>query len=161
LRISQFPTIGDGPDAHEWIAPPERDQVSASHCNESDTTEALNDGRLPKSSSDSSIPRFTWWDHKGTSEWVEYTFNKPRKVSQTEVYWFDDTGRGHCRLPKSWRVQWLDGQTWRPVKNTSDYEIAKDRFNKVAFAPVTTKQIRLVVDLQPDFSGGILEWRVQ
>ena len=26
----------------------------------------------------------------------------------------------------------IDGQTWRPVKNTSPYETAKDRFSKAA-----------------------------
>jgi len=46
---------------------------------------------VPKNSSDSSIPRFTWWDHRGTAEWLEYEFIKPRNSSGVEVYWFDDT----------------------------------------------------------------------
>ncbi len=37
----------------------------------------------------------------------------------------------------------------------------KDKFNRAEFEPVTTKQLRIVVGLQPEFSGGILEWRVQ
>ena len=36
-----------------------------------------------------------------------------------------------------------------------------DRFNQVEFAPVTTKALRIEVELQPQFSGGVLEWRVQ
>ena len=118
---------------------------------------ALDDGILPRSSGDGGIPRFTWWDHRGTSEWVACTFEEPKTVSQVEVYWFDDTGRGQCRVPKSWRVEWLEGETWRPVKAEGDYPIELDRFNKVSFQPVTTNEIRLVVELQPELSGGMNE----
>ena len=161
LRISSFPVIGTGPEAHEWIAQPSADRHTASHCNDSDALEALSDGLVPKSSGDRSIPRFTWWPHRGTSEWVTYGFAKPRKVSEVEVYWFDDTGRGQCRLPKSWRVEWLDGRQWRAVEAAGVYDAATDKFNRVAFAPVTTLQLRLVVELRPEFSAGILEWRVK
>jgi len=161
LRISAFPTIGTGADARPWIAPAERDKPSASHCFQGDTLTALNDGQVPKSSNDKNIPRFTWWDHKGTQEWVAYTFPKPRKISQVEVYWFDDTGSGHCRVPKAWHVERLDGQTWRPVAGAGEYGVAPDRFNKVTFPPVTAAQVRLVVELPPNFSAGILEWRVK
>jgi hypothetical protein len=36
-----------------------------------------------------------------------------------------------------------------------------DHFNRVAFAPVETKALRLEVQLQPGWSGGILEWKVE
>ena len=52
-----------------------------------------------RSSDDQEIPRFTWWDHRGTAEWVQYDFAKPTTVSTVSVYWFDDTGRGGCRVP--------------------------------------------------------------
>ncbi len=41
------------------------------------------------------------------------------------------------------------------------YGTALDRFNKVAFEPVTTRELRLEVKLQPKFSGGVLKWRVK
>jgi hypothetical protein len=72
------------------------------------------------------------------------------------VYWFDDTGRGGCRVPKSWEVQWLDGETWRPVTGASRYGTAKHTFNRVTFDPVETKGIRILVQLQEGMSGGIL-----
>jgi hypothetical protein len=75
--------------------------ASASHCFEHDTVEALSDGVLPKVSGDRGIPRFTWRDHRGTTEWVAYRFEKPKTISEVEVYWFDDTGVGQCRVPKS------------------------------------------------------------
>ena len=59
----------------------------------------MNDGLEPKNSNDHTIPRFTWWDHRGSAEWVQYDFGKPRKVSAVEVYWFDDTGIGQLPRP--------------------------------------------------------------
>jgi hypothetical protein len=162
LRIASFPVIGAGPGAHTWQTPPQPlpYKASASHCWHNDTVRALHDAVEPSSSADGSIARFTWWDHRGTTEWVQYDFEKPRQASQVEVYWFDDTGAGQCRLPKSWRILYRDGQQWKPVAGASACGVAKDRFNKATCEAVTTTGLRLEVDLQPEFSGGILEWRV-
>lgn len=133
---------------------------SASHTWAQDTVRALNDDLEPANSGDHGLPRFTWWDHRGTREWVQYDFSKETRVTQSEVYWFDDTGRGQCRVPQSWRVLYLQGEQWKPVQNTSDYEVQPDIYNRVQFEPVTTKALRLEVQLQPEASGGILEWKV-
>jgi hypothetical protein len=135
--------------------------VSASHCGSSDTVEALHDQIEPRSSIDHDISRFTWWDHRGSTEWIQYDLAKEAEVSTVEVYWFDDTGRGQCRLPKSWRLLYRDNNEWKPVAATSAYDIAKDKFNKVQFASVTTNALRLEVQLQDNFSSGVLEWRVR
>jgi len=135
-------------------------KASSSHTWQADHIRALNDAVLPKSSADLDVPRFTWWDHKGTTEWVAYEFDKAIPLGKAEVYWFDDTGKGGCRVPKSWRLLWRDGDEWKPVEAGSAYGVEKDKFNAVSFKPVTTKAIRLEVELQPGFSGGILEWRV-
>jgi len=161
LRISAFPVIGEGPDARAWQDPCTSTPWSASHCWEGDTVLAIDDGVLPRSSGDATIPRFTWWNHRGTTEWVALGLDEPAPVGQIEVYWFDDTGRGHCRVPKSWRAEWRDGDAWKPVATRDEYGVALDRFNRVTFDPVTTREIRLVVELQPEFSAGILECRVK
>ena len=160
LRISAFPRIGSGPGAHEWKEPPRVLPTTASHCWENDTVAALSDGLLPRNSNDQSIPRFTWWPRKGTAEWVQYDFAGAETVSGVGVYWFDDTGQGGCRVPRSWRVLYRQAGQWQPVKATGDYTVAKDRFNEVGFETVRTDGLRLEVQLQPDFSGGILEWRL-
>jgi hypothetical protein len=134
---------------------------AASFCHDADSVEACFDGRLPKNSNDHAIPRMTWWDHKGTAEWVERTFEKPTTLSSSEVYWFDDTGRGACRVPKSWRLLYKDGNDWKSVDAAGSYGVAKDKFNAVTFKPVTTTGLRLEVQLQPKVSGGILEWRMK
>ena len=158
LRISAFPTIGEGADAHVWKEPPP--PPTASHCFAGDTVHALNDGLLPKNSNDHSIPRFTWWDHRGTEEWITYRFDAPRTVSACELYWFDDTGVGQCRVPASWSLFYKEGDDWKPVAGAGDYGCAPDTFSKVTFAPVTTTELKIAVKLKPDFSGGILEWKL-
>lgn len=165
LRVTSFPTIGAGPDAHEWVAPtlPFRSdwKATASHVFSGDTLDALSDHIEPTNSGDETIPRFTWWDHKGTAEWVQYDFPKPLTASAVSVYWFDDTGVGECRVPKSWRLLYKDGDAFKPVISASDYSVARDQYNKVTFTPVETSALRIEVQLQDGASGGILEWRVE
>ena len=131
---------------------------SASHCNGQDTVGALNDGIVPRNSADQSLPRMTWWMHLGTLEWVQYDLDKPATLNTVRVYWFDD--HGGCRLPKSWRLLYRDGETWRPIENTSDYTTKPDGYNQVTFKPVSTSALRLEVQLRPNVSGGILEWKL-
>ena len=104
--------------------------------------------------------RFTWWPQKGTGEWVQYIFPKPRRITSCEVYWYDDTGKGGCRVPASWKVLYRDGNAWKEVAGASEYGTKKDAFNRVKFDPITATHLRISAMLQPDHSGGILEWRV-
>jgi hypothetical protein len=139
--------------------------VRASHCFANDTLTELNDGGTPKNSGDHSIRRMTWWDHKGTSEWITYRFPTAKEVSGASVYWFDDTGVGGCRVPAEWRLLCKDGKggkDYKPVKlaEGSMYGTALDEFNKVTFEPVTTTELKLEVKLKPNFSGGVLKWVV-
>jgi hypothetical protein len=136
-------------------------KTTASFCYPNDTTTALNDQQDPEASDDHSISRLTWWDHKGTSEWVQYEFDKPERVSGVEVYWFDDTGRGGCRLPEHWRVLYRRDGQWIQAHEPDTLRPLKDAFNDVEFGPVTTDALRIEVKLQNGYSGGMLEWRVK
>jgi hypothetical protein len=164
LRIASFPTIADGAGAHEWIEPPKPKpaafKTTASHCYESDTMDALSDGLEPASSNDRSIPRFTWWPRKGSTEWVQYDFGLPRKVSRASVYWFDDTGAGSCRVPQAWRLLYKSGNDWKPVEGADEFGVKKGAWNRVSFPAITTTGLRIEAQLRPEVSGGILEWRV-
>ncbi len=173
LRISSFPTVSDAPAAHRWTARKMpfagAFKVSASHA-PNDVMEAVNDGVAPERSGDGDIPRMTWWDHKGTAEWVQYDFDQPRAVSSVAVYWFDDGPNGGCRIPASWRVLYREGGAWKPVtlaagawqalEGREEYAARKDEFNTVRFNEVTTDALRIEVKLQDKMSGGVLEWRV-
>ena len=157
LRITSFPTIGHGPDAHDW---PEVSQITATASHVSDNLDAMSDSTEPASSYDNNGLRFTWWDHQGTAEWVEYDFPKPKTVTGVSVYWFDDTGHGQCRVPQNWQLLYKDGNDWKPVPNTSPYRVAANQYNKVTFPAVTTVALRIAVQLQPNYSGGVLRWRL-
>jgi DUF1680 family protein len=138
-----------------------RSTPSASHCHANDSLTALSDQHDMANSNDHGVPRMTWWDRKGFSEWVQYNFAEPARVSAVEVYWFDDTDQGQCRVPASWELQYRAGDAWKPVEAQGSPGVAKDQFNRLEFDPVETDALRIVVQLQPDFSGGILEWRVE
>ena len=138
-----------------------RARPSASHCGPSDTVSALNDQVEPSASDDTKSPRFTWWDHRGTREWVQYDFDQPTQVSAAEVYWWDERRiNAHCRVPRSWRLLYQSGNTWEPVRSAAA-GVEMDLFNRVVFDRVETKALRLEVQLEPDWSGGILEWRAE
>jgi uncharacterized protein len=122
---------------------------------------AINDQSEPQSSKDGSSSFFHWWPRKGTTEWVEYAFEKPATVSETEVYWFDDTGTGQCRVPKAWRILYKEGEEWKPVATSESYGVEQNRYNKVTFKPITTNLLRLEVTLQTEWSAGIQEWKVK
>ena len=85
----------------------------------------------------------------------------PRSLRSSAVYWFDDTGSGSCRVPESWRLVYKQGNDWNPVEATGSYGLLRNKFNTVEFTPIKTTAIRLEAELQPNFSAGILEWKVE
>ena len=141
------------------------------------------DGEDPRSSNDATA-YFDWWPRNGCAagaaaqtagsgqaaggqrpcsngEWIEMAFAKPASVSEAQVYWFDDTGRGGVRVPKSWRLLYKDGNDWKPVEAAGEYGVARDAYNTVRFKPVTTSALRLELVMQPNVSAGVQEWKVK
>jgi len=182
-RPTPFPTVATG------------STVTASTPNggRGKPTRAIIDGEEPRSSSDSGS-YFDWWPMIGCrpgqaatgpaampatpgaapaaprqlcseGEWLEMAFAAPSTVSQTEVYWFDDTGRGGVRVPASWRLFYKDGETWKPVESTDQPGVSPgvstDAWNNVTFKPVTTSALRIEVKIQPGVSAGVQEWKVK
>jgi DUF1680 family protein len=121
----------------------------------------VNDQLVPLNATDGFAPNFDFWPHKGTAEWLQYSFQKPTSIRSINVSWFDDTGIGECRLPASWRLlyQTQDGK-WQPVE-TNTYPVRKAEPVTVTFPPVTTTAIRLELQLAEGFSAGLYEWSVE
>ncbi len=159
LRISSFPQIGTGPDAQAWSWPAPIVQASAS--SHFEPPSAVFDGLLPANSADRSIPRFVWPQagNRG-GMWIEYRYSEARPMASAEVYWAADAEGKGCAPPASWSLEWLDGAAWKPVEGVAAYPAEKDRFNRVAFTPVTTTAIRLRAASQGRQPVGILEWRI-
>ena len=134
------------------------DDVTATHTCMSDDVYAVADGKLPKSSADTSIPRWTSWSQKGQVQQVDIKLKKAQPIESISVYWYDD--KGGVQVPVSWNVEYQDQGAWRPFKLyvTDMYGIQPDQFNMVHPAePFTTDAIRLNITPRPDATVGILE----
>jgi hypothetical protein len=120
--------------------------------------DAIKDQNLPANSADASGLHLDFWPHKGTTEWVQFEWSEKHDFSSVKIYWFDDTGRGECHLPKSWWVLYrtADGR-FAPVRNAGVDRIARDTFNQARFEPVTTDALRIEIALQDRWSAGIQE----
>ena len=133
-------------------------KVSASYIH--DQILAVNDQISPKNSNDHEIPRLTFWDHKGTTEWVQYDFKKETTISHIHIYWFDDGTEGGCRVPETWKITYLKNGKWKEISKHGEYPVLKDEFTSIEISNVKTKSMKLEIKLQENFSGGILEWKL-
>lgn len=136
--------------------------VAVSHVNPTDSVGALFDGVCPPEGKPKpNMRRFTFWDHRGTEEWIRVALPEVETMKGVEVYWFDDESvRGNCRAPASWKVQVRsDAQAeWADVE--AEYPLRKDGWSRAEFkTPVSAKEIRLNVKLLPRFSSGAYEMR--
>lgn len=142
----------------------------------------VNDQFEPKSSADINTPYHYWWLKSGTEESISYRFKKPTHVSEVQVYWlaFEHYDVIY-KAPESWKLMYKDGNSWKEVKNPSGYDTALDRYNVTTFDPVTTTELKMIVQLQRPpamghvefngpqvvdvdrrgFSGGVIEWKVR
>jgi hypothetical protein len=122
---------------------------------------AVNDQMEPQNSNDHSFSYYHYWPHKGTAEWLQMDFDKQYEISSVEVYFFDDTGQGECRIPQSWNILYKQNNKWISVPNPKGFDTEKDKYNKALFGPVTTGAIRIELKSKPDFAGGIHEIRIE
>ncbi|WP_153800384.1 glycoside hydrolase family 127 protein [Foetidibacter luteolus] len=155
--------VADQPTAVVPLPPPtvaSKSKVSASYVTKA--LRAINDQLEPTSSNDGSVPYYHWWPKKDTVQWVQYDFEQPASVSKAQVYWFDDSPWGGCRIPAGWKLLYKDASgNWQPVKTTVAYEIKKDAYSNVSFEAVTTAALRLEVQLPKEHAAGIMEWKVE
>lgn len=165
LRISCFPTVTQDGSGTPWIKPQQSltpIPAKASFESPYDTLDALTDGFIPSNPDDQTISRFTFWDHKGTAEWVELDYPKPITSKSVSVYWFEDApDGGGCKIPQSWKLSFWNGNEWQEVNQTSDITHPQAGADSFAFTEATAQKWRLDVQLQPNFSGGILEWQLK
>lgn len=153
------------PEREDRVGPrPDRGvTASASFVGHGDGLIALHDRQLPTRSADHDTPRFTFWPHKGgegaPAEWVELRFSSPRSVGRIGVYWFDDTGRGECRVPAACTVEVLRGNEWLDLAKlgAGGIGVNPDTMNRVEFAAMMLEGVRLRITLPPAMSAGILE----
>jgi hypothetical protein len=122
---------------------------------------AVNDQIEPANSADESVPFFHWWPNKGSKEFVQIDFPQTSEISQVEIYWFDDTGTGECKVPEKWNVLYNDNNEWHSVYSTDKFGNEKNKFNCVSFETVRTNSLKIEIQSQKDFAGGIHEIKIK
>ncbi len=122
---------------------------------------ALNDQYEPLNSHDNNSMYLHWWPKHNTLEWVQYDFDQEYTVSGSQVYWYDDSPFGDCRIPASWRILYKQGDQWIPVKNVTPYTVTKDKYDSVQFEAVKTSALKLEIQLPAENASGIHEWIVK
>jgi len=132
-------------------------KVTTSYVSPWETIAALNDGQDPAHSNDRTQAVYGNWPEIGT-HWVQYDLDRTYTVSQTDVYWFKDNGG--IDVPRSYKIQYWDGKTWRDVKNAKGRGTRADTYNTTTFDPVSTTKMRLQMVSSDAASTGILEWKV-
>ena len=117
----------------------------------------------------------TWgsWDVDGnrpSEQWLRYTWMEPIQMNQVNVYfWTDtDTPGDNVHVPASWTVLYWDEtlEDWEEVTplEGEEFTCTKDAVNSVKFQPVTTSQLKLVMQAASNgtrYSAlGVTEWEV-
>jgi hypothetical protein len=121
---------------------------------------ALTDQLLPGRRYDLTIPVFRWWPKRGTREWIEYDFGGEKTISRVDLYWFEDTHEGGCRLPSEWTLLYQKDGRWKSVEGNSLAGTDSASHEVMEFSPVQTDGLRLEVELTAGFSAGLYEWVV-
>lgn len=122
---------------------------------------AIKDQYEPADSKDTNFPYLHWWPAKDTKEFIQYDFDVAQTVSESKIYWYDDSPWGGCRIPVSYKLLYKKGDQWLPVEATSPYEISKDKFNLLHFKPVNTTALRMEIQLPKEHATGVHEWAVK
>jgi hypothetical protein len=137
-------------------------EVKASHTNGSDDVYAVADGKQPKTSHDTSIPRWTSWSQKGKEQWLEIKLKSEQDVEAVSVYWYDD--KGGVQLPVAWSIDYMCDGKWVEYKPyvTDHFGVDADKYNMVhPAAPVKTDMLRLKMKPKADATVGVLELTVE
>ncbi len=122
---------------------------------------AIKDQYEPADSKDTNFPYLHWWPAKDTKEFIQYDFDSAQTVSESKIYWYDDSPWGGCRIPDAYKLLYKKGDQWLPVEETAPYQISKDQFNILQFKPVNTTALRMEIQLPKEHATGVHEWAVK
>jgi len=84
---------------------------------------------------------------EGGEGWVQYTYDEARTFDSAGVFWsgsLPDDVKGF-KEPESWSLSYLEEGKWKPIEPKGEYTTSMGKWDKVEFAPVKTKAIKLTV----------------
>ena len=132
--------------------------IKASYTYNRDDAYAVIDGIHPKSSSDSSILRWTSYRQQSKKQAIEIRLKKRQPIESVSAYWYEDNRS--VRRPKSWSAEYLLDGKWHEYSPyiTDQFGTAIDQFNMVHPAEsVEAEAIRLKIIPQEGYAVGLLE----
>lgn len=109
----------------------------------------------------------TWTRDNPAQQWSLYQWETPVTISASSVhFWGDhaaDAGIG-VAPPQRWRLEAWSETGWQAVHHTTPYGAVLHQFNRVEFAPVTTRCLRAVFEASTDgvtyAAVAAQEWQV-
>jgi len=105
-----------------------------------------------------------YWGSKGSgqdSDWYALDLGKARKVDEVRLHFLRDRLPGGYAEPASFKVQYLDGSTWTTIpRQAKDPAVPRANYNRVAFAPVTARHFRILMDHQDGHATALKEVRL-
>lgn len=127
---------------------------------------ALNDGKVRRAPLPPDMWA-TWTANNPAQQWVLFQWDEPVTLDASSFYFWGDQPAGAgigVAPPRAWRLESFDGAEWKPVTTTTAYASLVNQFNRVEFAPVTTRCLRAVFDASTDGRSyaaiGAQEWQV-
>ncbi len=90
--------------------------------------------------------RWTCWSSGRREDWYAVDFGATRTIDGLALWFFDDAPSGGCRPPDSYEVQVRDGSAWRALPGVRSVpERPAKGENTASFAPIATREVRVVV----------------
>ena len=137
--------------------PPDQEfpKATASHTSRFDKVEMVNDGLV--SFSPSPHNRWTSYESKSDTDWLEIDFGGEKEVARVELAIYDD--RGGVQAPKDYAVETWDGRMWVAAANqrNSPARPAGGQYNEVRFDKTRAAKIRVVFTHASPARSGISE----
>jgi hypothetical protein len=125
---------------------------------------AVNDGKVRRSPLPPDMWA-TWSQSNPPQQWIVYQWDEPETLTGSSLHFWGDRAAGSgtgVAPPKTWRLEYWDGVSWKAVSANTPYTSALNADNRVDFAPVTTRCLRAVFDASTDgvsFAAvGLQEW---
>jgi hypothetical protein len=130
-------------------------RVSASHTSRFDKLTMANDGVT--SFNPSPHNRWTSYESKESSDWLEVDFGGEKSISRIELALYDD--RGGVQAPQSMKVQFLQNDVWRDVVNpqSKPAQPTGGLWNEIRFDSVKSDKVRVIFTHRGQSRSGISE----
>jgi hypothetical protein len=130
-------------------------KASASFTSQFDKVSEVNDGKVFFSMN--SRNRWTAYQSPNDSDWVQIDLGSGKTVCRVELYIWGDNGG--VRAPKSYEIQFWDGNDWSPAAVISKSPDAPkcSMVNTAIIKPVTTSKVRVVFTHDSPGRTGLTE----